>query len=87
MAFEGGPAAVISEVFGKMWMMAQSRTDMADEAVRLRRHDGRWRRDTIAGSSVELPEGGAIVDAEARVAIAAILDRLRTGGLIEASPD
>lgn len=33
MAFTGGPAAVISEVFGKMWMMAQSRTDMADAAV------------------------------------------------------
>ena len=57
------------------------------EAVRFRRHDGRGQRDMIAGSSVALPEGGAIVDAEARVAIAAILDRLRIGGLIEASPD
>ena len=33
MAFTGGAPAVVSEVFDKMWMIAQSRTGLADAAI------------------------------------------------------
>jgi hypothetical protein len=33
MAFTGGPYQIVGDVFDRMWMMAQSRTGMADEAV------------------------------------------------------
>lgn len=33
MAFTGGAPAVVSEVFDKMWMIAQTRTGLADAAI------------------------------------------------------
>ena len=33
MAFTGGAPQVVADVFDRMWMMAQSRTELADAAI------------------------------------------------------
>lgn len=55
---------------------------VADEAVALRRVGGIWRNHPSVGAPVVPPSGGAVVDAEARIAINALLDRLRDSGVI-----
>lgn len=52
---------------------------------RLRRLDGEWVPDVASGTPaapIADPAGGAVVDSEARAALAAILDRLRTLGVL-----
>lgn len=53
--------------------------------ARLRRLDGAWSVDVGSGAPVAGladPAGGAVVDSEARAAVAGILDRLRELGLL-----
>lgn len=53
-----------------------------DENIMLRHRDGTWRQETAPGLPVSQPSGGVVVDAEARIAVNLILDRLREAGLI-----
>lgn len=55
---------------------------------RLMRLDGAWKPDVATGSpgaAVAEPVGGAVVDSEARAVLVAILDRLRTMGMVAAA--
>ena len=55
---------------------------------RLRRLDGEWVPDVFSGAPaapVADPAGGSVVDSEARAALASLLDRLRTMGVLMTS--
>lgn len=59
---------------------------VADEAVAVRRRGGGWERVREMpnpGAAVATPSGGSVVDAEARAAIAALIDRLAAQGVLE----
>ena len=61
---------------------------LVDEAVLVRRHLGEWNPVAswaVSGEAIPVPNGGAVVDVEARLAIEALLGRLSAMGLMEAS--
>lgn len=56
MAFEGGASAVVSDVFNRMWTIAQSRTTLADGAI------GRAVAETDGWTPIVAPQLDAEVD-------------------------
>jgi hypothetical protein len=55
---------------------------------RLRRLNGAWIADVASGApgaAIVGPSGGVVIDSEVRIVVAAILDRLRSLGLVAAA--